>query len=282
MDFAEAVDAEDEEPEGLAGLPAEALVGVVVGPDVEGGDAFEGIFFGDLYGFVKFGEVGEGDGFGFDAVVGKFDVGLEGGLEEFLLLVLVGGKEEEGGVGGHEFFALFADAAFAEKEELTALLEGGDEGGPFFEGDLAGLWEGCVVVFHGVYVISWGRGSQRERGIFVSGTNGVWGFVPGRRRIRFRRGFIGVRERRLGILGCLRRKFEGFGIRYSFLENFRGGSGGLRRIGVEFGGGVEVGRDVGGCRCFVHVGRLAEGGGFGQGGDGIGAGDGLPSSETFA
>ena len=26
------------------------------------------------------------------------------------------------------------------------------------------------------------------------------------------------------------------------------------------GGGVEAGRDVGGCRCFVHVGRLAEGG----------------------
>ena len=161
MGCAEAIDAEDEEPEGLAGLPAEALVGVVVGPDVEGGDAFEGIFFRYFDGFVEFGEVGEGDGFGLGAVGGEFDVGLEGGLEEFLLLVLVGGEEQEGGVGGHEFLAFFADAAFAEKEELTALLEGGDEGGPFFEGYLAGLGEGRVVVFHGVYVISWGRGSQR-------------------------------------------------------------------------------------------------------------------------
>ena len=113
--------------------------------------------------------------------------------------------------------------------------------------------------------------------IFVSGANGVLGFVPGKRRIRFRRKFIGVRERRLRVWGCFRRRFGGFGIRYSFLEIFRGGSGGLRRIGVGFGGGVEAGRGVGGYRCFVHVGRLAEGWGFGQGGDGTG---GTPPSQS--
>ncbi len=156
LGFGEAVDAEDEEVEGLAGLPAEALVGVVVGPYMEGGDALEGVFFGYFDGLVEAGPVGEGDGLGFGAVGGDLDVGLEGGLEEFLLLVLVGGKEEEGGVGGEELFALFADAAFAEEEKLAAVLEGGDEGGPFFEGDMGGLGEVLRVCVHGVNVSTLG------------------------------------------------------------------------------------------------------------------------------
>ena len=113
LTFAHAINAQDEEPEGLAGLPSETLLGVVVGPDVEGGDAFEGGFFRDLHGIVEPGPVGEGYGLGLYAVGQKSDVVLEGGLEEILLLVLVGGKEEEGWMGRNEVFAVLADAAFA-------------------------------------------------------------------------------------------------------------------------------------------------------------------------
>ena len=132
--FAEAVDPQDEEPEGLTRLPAETLLGVVVGPDMEGRDAFEVALFGYLDGIMEIGPVGERYDLGLRAVGGKGDVRLEGRLEELLLLVLVGREEEEGGMGRSEFLALFAYAALAENEELTAVLEGGDEGGPFFEG----------------------------------------------------------------------------------------------------------------------------------------------------
>ena len=80
----------------------------------------------------------ESDGWGFGAVGGEFHVGLEGELQQLLLLMLVGWEKEEGGMGRDEFFAFLADAALAEEEKLAALLEGGDEGGPFLEGYVAG------------------------------------------------------------------------------------------------------------------------------------------------
>ena len=87
-------------------------------------------------------------------------------------------------MGRDEFLALFADAALAQQEELSVMLKGRDEGGPFFEGYLTGFGQGLlalghVVVLHVIHVSTWGRGSQLGGGlILVEHADRV--LVPGR------------------------------------------------------------------------------------------------------
>ena len=74
----------------------------------------------------------------------------------------------------NEFLAFFADATFAENKKLATVLKGGDEGGPFFEGYLAGFGQGIGVVLHVIYVSTCRRGSQLGGGwVLRCGNGGV-------------------------------------------------------------------------------------------------------------
>ena len=135
----------------LMAAPAEALLGVVGRPHVEGGERVHAARVGDREVAGDFGPGADAHAVGLlDAAGGErvqrrlavapdalleraAQLGLMGFAHEIARLVIEGGVQEEALVGEPERLSGFADAALAEGYQLLAFGEGADGDRPFFE-----------------------------------------------------------------------------------------------------------------------------------------------------
>ena len=145
----QAVHPQQQDRQGQHGLPAQAGLGVFVGPDVEGRQVVHPFLLFDLDDFFGPGPVGEGDGVRSGGVREKLLQGrLVSGLQQVFPLVFVGGIEQEFGVNYSEILAILVDTALAQQQNLLALGQGLDGYGPFLQGYLAAVWQHGVLSLH--------------------------------------------------------------------------------------------------------------------------------------
>jgi hypothetical protein len=148
------VDAEEKHVQGVTPLPPEPLLRVVVGPDMEWGEAIHDPRLGGL---EVVGDLGPGPnphpvGLRDPAVLeqrprrrllvgphallqGTPELGMVGLAHEVVALVIEGGIEEESIVLDLEVLVLLADASLPQGDELLALGKGTHRDGPLFEGN---------------------------------------------------------------------------------------------------------------------------------------------------
>ena len=147
----DAVGAQQQDVQRLVAAPAEALLGVVGRPHVEGGERVDAARVGDREVPRDFGPGADANAIGLlDAAGGErvqrrlavapdalleraAQLGLVRFAHELARLVVEGGVQEEALVGEPERLAGLADAALAQGYELLAFGESADGDRPFFE-----------------------------------------------------------------------------------------------------------------------------------------------------